>query len=341
MRPMLATPADPESGLPDDGRTWAYEVKWDGMRVLADLHEGRLRLTSRTGRDITAAFPELRRLAEAHPDVLLDGEVIVFASGTPSFAALADRIHVTDARRAASLAARAPATLIVFDILRLYGVDLVDRSWQERRDALERLAPSGVAWQLSPVYDDRDALIGATREQGLEGVVAKRRSSRYQPGVRSPDWVKLAHRRVQVCLVGGWRPESGSRNRIGALLLGVWADDERGDAVPGHASDAPGHAPDHAPDRVPEPALRFAGRVGSGIGASAEADLRRLLAPLRRDDPPFADPVPREDAAGATWVQPRVVVEVTYGQRTETGRLRFPVFRGLRQDVDPAAVLDQ
>ena len=329
MRPMLATPADQEAGLPDDGRTWAYEVKWDGMRVLADLHEGRLRLTSRTGRDITVAFPELRRLAEAHPDVLLDGEVIVFADGTPSFAALADRIHVTDGRRAASLAARAPATLIVFDILRLYGVDLVDRSWQERREALERLAPSGVAWQLSPVYDDRDALIGATREQGLEGVVAKRRGSRYQPGVRSPDWVKLAHRRVQVCLVGGWRPESGSGNRIGALLLGVWraATDGAGAEV--------------VPDRAAEPALRFAGRVGSGIGASAEADLRRLLTPLRRDDPPFAEPVPREDAAGATWVQPRVVVEVTYGQRTETGRLRFPVYRGLRQDVDPAAVHDQ
>jgi hypothetical protein len=155
---MLATPADAQVGLPGDGRTWAYEVKWDGMRVLADVHGGRLRLTSRTGRDITVAFPELRGLAEAHPDVLLDGEVIVFAGGTPSFAALADRIHVTDPRRAASLASRAPATLIAFDVLRLYGVDLLDRSWQERREALERLTPSGTAWQLSPVYDDRDAL---------------------------------------------------------------------------------------------------------------------------------------------------------------------------------------
>ena len=338
MRPMLATPADAQVGLPSDGRTWAYEVKWDGMRVLADVHGGRLRLSSRTGRDITAAFPELRRMADAHPDVLLDGEVIVFAGGTPSFAALADRIHVTDSRRAASLAGRAPATLIAFDILRLYGVDLVDRSWQERREALERLAPSGVAWQLSPVYDDRDALLGATREQGLEGVVAKRRSSRYQPGVRSPDWLKLVHRRVQVCLVGGWRPESGSRNRIGALLLGTWgpAPDGSGgwDAGDGAAG---GTVRDGAGAR----GLRFAGRVGSGIGASAEAHLRRLLTPLRRDEPPFAGPVPREDADGATWVQPRVVVEVTYGQRTETGRLRFPVYRGLRQDVDPAAVQDQ
>jgi bifunctional non-homologous end joining protein LigD len=247
----------------------------------------------------------------------------------PSFAALADRMHVRDGRRAAQLAAKAPATYIAFDALRMYGVDLTGRSWQERRDALERLGPSGDAWQLSPVYADRDSLVAATVEQGLEGVVAKRRGSRYHPGVRSPDWVKLAHKHVQACVVGGWRPEvsaaGGASDRIGALLLGVW--------------EGTGAVPD---DEDAEPRLRFAGRVGSGlVAAGPQADLVRLLRPLKRDDSPFDSPVPREDAATARWVEPQVVVEVRHLGRTEGGRLRQPVFRGIRTDVEPADVRDE
>ena len=329
MRPMLATPADPERGLPADGERWAYEVKWDGMRVLADIAEGEITLRSRTGRDVLVAFPEFEPLATAHPDVLLDGEIVVLSNGIPSFAALADRMHVRDARRAAALAARAPATFIAFDALRMYGVDLTTRTWQERREALERLGPSGDAWQLSPVYADRDSLVAATVEQGLEGVVAKRRASRYHPGVRSPDWVKLAHKHVQTCVVGGWRPEvsaaGGPSDRIGALLLGVW---ERGSL---EAVD------DDAPRR-----LRFAGRVGSGLmAAGPQVDLVRLLRPLVRDTSPFDTPVPREDAVTARWVEPRVVVEVRHLGRTEGGRLRQPVFRGIRDDVEPADVRDE
>lgn len=317
MRPMLATPCDPAVGVPRDGATWAYEVKWDGMRVLADLHEGRLRLTSRTGRDVTAAFPELQPLAEAHPDALLDGEVIVLQDGVPSFAALADRFHVTDPRRARTLAAKAPATLIVFDVLRLYGVDLTARPWQERRDVLERLEPGG--WQLSPTYDDADALVKATLEQGLEGVVAKRRQSRYAAGARSGDWVKLAHQRTQACLVGGWRPETGTRQRIGALLLGVWAD-----------------GPDGGP-----PVLAYRGKVGSGIAGATAAELAAVLRPLETPDNPFGTEVPRVDATGAVWVRPEVVVEVRFLRATEGGRLRAPVFRGIRTDLDPADVRDE
>ena len=321
MRPMLATPADPERGLPADGERWAYEVKWDGMRVLADIAEGELTLRSRTGRDVLVAFPEFEPLAQAHPDVLLDGEIVVLSNGVPSFAALAERMHVREARRAAALAGKAPATLIAFDALRMYGVDLMTRTWQERREALERLGPSGDAWQLSPVYADRDSLVAATVEQGLEGVVAKRRASRYHPGVRSPDWVKLAHKHVQTCVVGGWRPEvsaaGGPSDRIGALLLGVW-------------------------EGTDDPRLRFAGRVGSGLmAAGPQADLVRLLRPLRRETSPFDTPVPREDAVTARWVEPRLVVEVRHLGRTEGGRLRQPVFRGIRDDVEPDDVRDE
>ncbi len=319
MRPMLATAADPAKGLPADGARWAYEVKWDGMRVLADIHDGEVSLHSRTERDITVAFPELAALGAAHPDVLLDGEIVVLAGGIPSFEALAERFHVRDARKAAALAAQAPASLIAFDALRLYGVDLMSRPWQERRQALERLGPSGAQWQLSPVHEDVESLLSATLEHGLEGVVAKRRTSSYRPGARSSDWLKLAHRRVQSCVVGGWRPETSAATRIGALLLGVWTDDPVGRRH-----------------------LRFAGRVGSGlVAAGAQADLHRLLGPLARASSPFDDDIPREDALGTTWVRPEVVIEVRHLGRTRDGRLRQPVFRGIRPDVEPDDVRDE
>jgi bifunctional non-homologous end joining protein LigD len=318
---MLAVAADSAKALPRDAARWAYEVKWDGMRVLAEINNGSVRLHSRTERDITVPFPELTTLAEAHPDVLLDGEIVVLANGIPSFAALADRIHVRDPRRAAALAATAPATLITFDALRLSGVDLTGRPWQERRELLERLDLRSGQCQLSPVHEDVDALLSATLEHGLEGVVAKRRSSRYRPGARSSDWLKLAHQRTQSCVIGGWRPETSAANRIGALLIGVWVDDLAGGSTK---------------------RLRFAGRVGSGlVAAGPQADLHRLLRPLKLSKSPFDDVIPREDAVGTTWVEPRIVVEVRHLGRTEGGRLRQPVFRGIRTDVDPGDVRDE
>jgi bifunctional non-homologous end joining protein LigD len=310
--PMLAVPAERVGGLPLDGSAWAYEVKWDGMRVLADVQDGRVRLWSRRGNDTTVAFPELAGLASAHLDVLLDGEVVVLRSGVPSFSALAERFHVRDARRAAVLASAAPATLIAFDVLRLYGVDLTARPWQERREALERLGPSGTAWQLSPVYDDGPALLDATREQGLEGVVAKRRTSPYREGARTGDWVKLAHQRVESCVVGGWRSETDDAGRVGALLLGLW-------------SEGPGK-------RV----LRYAGKAGSGLATADQRDLLGLLASVSTRRSPFDPPVPRPDNLGAHWLDPRLVVQVRHLGHTDGGRLRQPVVLGVRPDLDAA-----
>ena len=313
---MLAVAAERIGGLPDDGVAWAYEVKWDGMRVLADVHDGTLRLTSRRGNDVTVAFPELAGLACVRPDVLLDGEIVVLRSGVPSFAALAERFHVRDARRAAALAAAAPATLIAFDVLRLYGVDLTGRPWQERREVLERLAPSGTAWQLSPVYDDGPALLSATREQGLEGIVAKRRASPYREGARTGDWVKVAHRTVDSCVVGGWRSESEDSGRVGALLLGVWS---------------------HGPGRR---VLRYAGKAGSGLATADQRDLIRLLGDVSRKASPFDPPVPRPDCIGAHWLEPRLVVDVRNTGHTDGGRLRQPVVLGVRPDLDAADLAD-
>ncbi len=310
---MLATAAGP-TGLPL-GPAWAYEVKWDGIRLLVDITEGGLTLRSRAGRDLTVAFPEFADLAGAHPDVLLDVEAVVLEAGRPSFARVVERVHITDATRAAQLAARAPVTLFAFDALRLYGVDLTARPWHERRASLERLQipdlrGDGPAWQVSPVYDDGAALLAATQANGLEGVVAKRRASRYTPGRRSPDWVKLAHRTSTTCWVGGWRPEVGDDRRIGALLVGI----RRGDG-----------------------SLRFMGRVGSGMTAALEAELRRRVMGNPSATSPFADEVPREDAHGAYWCDPSFAVEVRHlghGLPPEGARLRAPVLRGIRPEAD-------
>ena len=315
---MLATPGP----LPV-GPEWTYEVKWDGMRLLADVAtdpagEPRLRLASRTGRDMTRHFPELAGLGALLPDVLLDGEVVSLVGGAPSFASLADRFHRVPTP--AEVAAR-PVMFMVFDVARLYGVSLLDRPWSERRATLERLELDGIGAatgagtasgtgggrvRLSPVYDDGPSLLAATAEQGLEGVVAKRRDSLYRPGRRSPSWVKVPHRRTEDCLVGGWRPERTHPSRIGGLLLGVPDPDGGG--------------------------LRFAGRVGSGVaGEAVQRALREVLRTAERS--PFSEPLPREDTVDARWCEPTLLVEVTHTGWTDGHRLRHPVLARLRPDA--------
>lgn len=304
MEPMLATPATGPTELPR-GSQWSFEVKWDGVRALADTTSGGLRLWSRQEREITPAYPELAGLA-AIDDAILDGEIVLLADGIPSFTALAERMHVRDVRRAAALAARQPVTFMVFDVLRLAGADLTRGPYDERRDVLGRVAlPDNV--QLSPVYPDGQELWGVTKQLGLEGVVAKRRTSTYQPGRRSDDWVKAPHRRTRAALVCGWRPETTGSGRLGAVLFG--------------ARDADG-------------ALRYLGRAGSGLGGAKATSMRHLLEAHARPDSPFDEEIPPEDARGTHWVEPVVVVDTLYLARNPTGRLRQPVVRGIRTDTD-------
>ncbi|WP_432956292.1 non-homologous end-joining DNA ligase [Micromonospora haikouensis] len=306
LKPMLAT-----TGPLPAGADWAYEFKWDGVRALADIVGGRQHLYARSGVQITAAYPELITLAEQVDDALLDGEVVLLnQAGQPSFTALAERMHVRDPAKAARLAASVPVTYLIFDLLRLRGADLTGRPWRERRDLLEGLGLGGARWAVPPVFGDGPATYEAAGEHGLEGVMAKRTGSAYRPGVRSPDWVKVKLEVTGDFVVGGWRP--GAR-KIGGLLVGVPRPDGR---------------------------LAYRGRVGGGIGAALERELLRELEPLRAGGSPFAGDVPREDARGAIWVDPEVVVEVKYGQRTPDGRLRFPRVLRLRPDKPPEEVDD-
>lgn len=305
LKPMLAMTGQLPAG---DG--WAYEFKWDGVRALADISRGHQHLFARSGVEITTAYPELIPLAEQVDDALLDGEVVLFTDGQPSFTALAERMHVRNAVKAARLAATVPVTYMIFDVLRLRGVDLTGRPYRERRAALESLGLGAARWAVPPVFADGPATYAAAGEHGLEGVMAKRVDAVYRAGVRSPDWVKVKLEVTGDFVVGGWRP--GAR-KIGGLLVGVPGPDGR---------------------------LVYRGRVGGGIGAALERELLRELEPLRTGGSPFAGDVPREDARGAIWVSPQVVVEVKYGQRTPDGRLRFPRILRLRPDKPAEEVED-
>ncbi|RYB95896.1 DNA ligase [Nocardioides oleivorans] len=289
------------------GAQWLHEVKWDGVRVLVDVRDGVARMTSRNDNNVTAAWPELSAAPLGDRDLMVDGEVIALNErGVPDFRVLQHRMHLRNATEVARLVRTVPATLMVFDLLRLDGDDLTARPLEERRALLEELPLAESTWQVPPAYDDGDMLFAATLQQGLEGVVSKRRTSRYRFDQRSEDWRKLAHRYRGSFVVGGWRPQVGTTNRLAALLVGEQTAD----------------------------GLLYRGRVGSGIAGATSKRLADLLAPLTSDASPFADEVPRVDAEGTFWVEPRVVVDIdTHGLGYE--RLRQPSFQGVRDDLSP------
>ena len=317
------------SGQLPTGPDWVYELKWDGMRLLVEVDNdgntaagsdaGTVRAWSANGRDATATYPELAPLAPALAPIscLLDGEIVAIGpDGRPSFGRLQQRMHVASPADARRRAAEVPVELIVFDLLRLNGQDTTGLPWRDRRRLLEGLAddlPPGVS--LSTVFDDGQALLNATRQQGLEGIMAKRVDAPYVPGTRTRSWLKVKVRRRQELVVGGWAPGEGRRaDGLGSILVGY--------------HDAPG-----------EPELRYAGRAGSGF-TDAELDrFAALLAPLATDVCPFTPPPPPLHARGAHWVRPEVVVEIEFGEWTEDGRLRHPVYVGRRTDKNPADVV--
>jgi bifunctional non-homologous end joining protein LigD len=311
---MLAT-----AGTLPGGEGWAFEFKWDGVRALAVAEGGKVRFYARSGAEITKAYPELAGLGRALDaagvsTAVLDGEVVLLGpEGRPSFTALAERMHVREGGRAAQLAATIPVTYMIFDVLRADGLDLSGVAYHQRRAWLEELGPrlgAGGRWLVPPSFDDGVATLAAARELSLEGVVAKRLGSLYRPGTRSPDWIKVKDERTGDYVVGGWRT---GRRELGALLVGRVRADGR---------------------------LDYRGRVGGGISAASERELLRRVRGLQQVASPFADELPREDARGAFYTRPELVVEVRYGNLTPDGRLRFPRFVRVRLDKTPAEARD-
>jgi len=326
LAPMLAAPGSPPRGRLAE---WAIEMKWDGVRALAFVSDGRLRLVSRTGKDITATYPELAVLAgptelagpaglvgaTAGEQLLLDGEIVAFADGRPDFEALQPRMHVSSPEAAMRLAQLIPVAYLAFDVLQLDGRPLIALPYSERRKILTTIIPNGPG-RLSPPHfpgPDLDAVRAASVANGLEGVVAKRLDSAYEPGVRSGSWLKLKNVLRQEVVVAGWKPGKGNRTGlIGSLLIGVYSDGGQ---------------------------LLYAGHVGTGFSDETLRMLTRLVAPLRRPDSPFDGPVPAEYSRPAVWVEPRLVVEVTFDRWTRAGRMRAPAYQGLRDDKDPVDVV--
>ncbi len=331
LEPMLASPANQLP--PDDG--WAFELKWDGIRALIFVADGAVRVSARRGADATARYPELAPIGEAlaRREAILDGEVVAFdGDGQPSFGLLQRRMGLTDAGRIRLRAAETPVTYVAFDLLWLDGRSLVDEPYAERRELLADLGFDGPCWQ-APRHrvGDGDALLGAVRERGLEGVVAKRLDSPYRPGRRSPDWIKVQNRRRQELVIGGYMPGLGGRAAgLGSLLVGYW------DATPEEAASL------GRPQR-----LVYAGGVGTGFTAERLTQLTAALDPLRREASPFEagwDPEVKyaaraRERGGLVWVEPALVCEVEFLAWTHEDTVRAASFKGLRDDKDPREVV--
>ena len=305
LAPMLARLGK----LPRDEERYAFEVKWDGVRALAYSDHGHWALQGRNFSDFTPRYPELRELSRelGSHRVVLDGEVVALdEQGRPSFELMQQRMHLASDSAVRRRMRDLPVTYVIFDLLYLDGHYTLPLPYEERRSLLERLELEGASWR-TPAYHraEGSALLAATRQMGVEGVVAKRLDGPYEPGRRSSGWIKVKNVHTQDVVIGGWTPgEGGRRKSLGALAAGVMEDGE----------------------------LRYSGKVGTGFTESTLATLQRELEPLRADASPFSG---RQPPKGTVFVEPRLVAEVEFREWTRAGTLRAPSFKGLRYDKDP------
>lgn len=307
IEPMMASL---RHGLPHDDDRYGWEFKWDGVRAIAYVSGGQIRLLSRTGKDMTGSYPELAVLTRrVDAPVIVDGEIIAIGQGRPDFELLQSRMHVRHPPD--RLVRRAPVQLYLFDLLHLGGQSLLPVPYTGRRERLEELGLDTDPVRTPPWYPGGAAdVLAASLANALEGVVGKPLASAYHPGQRR-DWIKVKNIRHQEIIICGWKPGQGRRaDTIGSLLVGVWDG----------------------------PRLRYAGHVGTGFTQAMLADLMRRLRPLRCNDSPFGTAVPAQHARGAHWVQPRLVGEVAFTEWTSDKVLRHPSWRGLRTDKDPGQV---
>ena len=295
-KPMLATLVEQ---LPEGG-DWLYEPKWDGYRALGYVRGGEARLVSRRGNDLTGRFPEVaRKLAQAvrSPECVVDGEVCALdEQGRPSFSAMQQGKPGT------------PLVYEVFDVLEIDGDPLVDLPLTERRVQLEQLLdPRDASVQLSGVFDDGAALFEVAKQQRLEGVMAKKPGSRYHEGGRTRDWLKIKTHGRQEFVICGWTKGQGRRAGLfGALVLGTFENGE----------------------------WRWVGNCGTGFSDKTIDMLLAKLEPLRSDKAPFTEvpKMPKVRRGDVTWVEPKLVCEVSFLEWTHDGHLRAPSFEGLRDD---------
>ena len=309
LAPMLAVSSD----LPAEDGKWAYEYKWDGIRAMCYWDGRKLQLRSRNNLDITTQYPELQALGPAIGDrpVVLDGEIVALDDlDRPSFTRLQKRMKVAHAPTALALSRDNPVWFMIFDLLYADGRFVTREPLGRRRQLLEELTVEGPNWQISPLHHGNgEALLESARSTELEGIVAKRIDSPYEPGVRSSNWRKIKIVLRQEFVIGGWTLERNGGGGIGALQLGYYDCDGK---------------------------LRFAGPVGSGFTHATHAMLSKRLAENETDISPFADRLPKR---GIKWVKPKLLAEVEFRRWPEEGMLQQAAFKGLRDDKDPREVV--
>ena len=308
LAPMLATLV-PD---PFDDDDWAFEPKWDGIRAAAVCNE-ETKLVSRNDKDITVAYPELHKLHEqlVAIDAVVDGEIVAFDDGIPSFEKLQSRMHVRAPAEIQRLMKLIPVAYVAFDLLYLDGRDLRSRPYTERRELLEQALVTTPQYQLSPnTIGEGLALFEVAREQALEGIVAKRLESRYETGKRSKSWLKVKTTFDADVVIAGWTVGEGRRaGGLGGLVMAVYDEDR----------------------------LRYVGGVGTGFTDKTRAMVEERLRALESDEVPFT----REELKGkpelrhARWVRPELVAVIEFRQLTSTNKLRAPSFKGLRDDKEP------
>jgi bifunctional non-homologous end joining protein LigD len=305
LEPMLARPG----GLPREAEKWGFEVKWDGIRTVAFVDHGHISLQGRNFTDFTRRYPEVRPLARelGARRAILDGEIVAFdAEGRPSFERLQTRMHLASDSAVKRRVRDTPVVYVAFDLLYLDGHSTFALTYEQRRELLEALELEGPSWR-APAYHrgEGKALLDATRELGIEGIVAKRLDSTYDPGRRTGGWLKIKNVRDQDVVIGGWTPGEGGRSStLGALAVGV----------------------------MDEGKLSYAGKVGTGFTEQTLALLQRELEPLRTETSPFEG---RQPPKGTVFVEPKLVARVELREWTRSGTMRAPSFKGLRDDVDP------
>jgi len=322
MSPATSPPVLPMMaalGEMPSGEGWSYELKWDGIRVIAEVDDGVCRLWSRNSRDVSGGYPELIGLAEApglRLPAVLDGEIVTLdENDAPSFGLLQRRMHVRDPRQLRHLITQVPVSVRLFDILRFDGKWLLEATYDDRRGLLDSLDIGDPFWETPAAYHDGGEALELAMSTGLEGVVAKRRKSRYLAGRRSSDWIKVKPVQTRDVILCGWHPGEGNREgRIGSFYCGAYAE-PGGDLV-------------------------LIGKVGSGLDFATLDMFSAELAGLEVDHPPF-DPstIPTHDRRIAHWLDPVLVAEVTYSGWAADARLRHPVWRGLRLDITSDSVL--
>jgi bifunctional non-homologous end joining protein LigD len=308
--PMLAR----LSKLPPDDERWAYEIKWDGVRAVAYITEDQgIRLESRNLNDVTRRYPDATRIVTAFGrgrSAVLDGEVVAFdEQGRPSFERLQGRMHLAGDAAIDAKSRSTPIFYMLFDVLHLDGESLMRLPYTERRARLEALDLNGPSWRTPAHYvGEGEAFLQASKDQGLEGIVAKRLDSAYEPGRRPGTWLKVKNTRSQELVIGGWEPGEGRRQgKVGALLMGYY---------------------DHEP---PEPELRFAGKVGTGFDDAELRKLEKLFAGRQRATTPFSGPK-QPTGKRVQFVEPDLVAEIEFNEWTRANIMRHPSYKGLRDD---------